>query len=94
MSPEIRQLMDLHLGRTSRHNIIPLEENTKFGTALNNDERGVPPTVFIKAYKGDFRGMFRIVVRDALQGPEVAKKKDNIFSLSIHYVFHHVKKGH
>ena len=66
--------------------MLPLLENTKFGVTLNN-HTGLPPTVFTKAYKEDFRGLFRIILRDAFKGPELAKRKAKIVSMSINYVF-------
>ena len=37
--------------------------------------------------------MFRIVLRDAFKGPEIAKRNALIISMRIYYVFYHWKKG-
>jgi hypothetical protein len=38
--------------------MLPVTENTKVCVTLN-DEMGLPPTIFTKAYKENVRGMFR-----------------------------------
>ena len=71
--------------------MLALPENTKVGVTLNY-HIGLPPTVFTQAYTVDFRGVFRTFLRDTFKGPELAKIKALIFSMSIAYVFF-MKKG-
>ena len=66
--------------------MLAINKNTKVGVTLN-DHTGLPPTVFTQAYTVDFRGMYRIVLRDAFKVPELAKRKALIVSMSIDYVF-------
>ena len=93
MSPETRQLMDLHLGRSPQHYMRLLQEDTKFGFKLT-DQNGLPSTVFKKACKEDVRGLFRIVLRYAFKESELSKRKSKIVIMSITYVFSHRNKWH
>ena len=72
--------------------MLPVTENTKVCVTLN-DEMGLPPTIFTKAYKENVRGMFRFLLRYALKVPELAKRKANIFNMNIKYVCVHGNKG-
>ena len=83
-SPLTIQLNDLHLGRSAQHYIFTIQEDTKVGVTLNN-QTGLPPPVFTKARKEYFRGLFRIVLMDAFKGPELAKIKALISSMSIDF---------
>ena len=72
--------------------MFALQEDTKLGVTLN-DRTGLPSTIFTKTYKEDVRGMFIIVLMDAFKGPELAKRKALIFSMSVDYVFFMEIKG-
>ena len=53
----------------------------------------LPPTIFTKAYNEDFRSMFRIELRDAFKGLELAKRNANIVKIIIYYVVKHRNKS-
>ena len=49
----------------------------------------MPPTVFTHVLRDDFRGLFRIFLRDDFQGTSLSKKKTQIVKQCIQYVFCH-----
>ena len=66
--------------------MLDIQEDIKLGATLN-DNTGLPPNVFTNAHKEYFRGLFKIILRYAFKGPELAKIKALIVSMSIDYFF-------